>query len=1057
MTTPADCGCCAGQPALTPSDLDNPPGQPVLRLRIGTHGRFLASLTADLARSPALAALTTRDRDDPVIALFDAWAAVLDVLAFYQERIGNEGYLRTATERRSVQSLARAIGCELRPGVAATTWLAFTMETAPGAPLRARIEPWTRAQSVPAQDERAQTFETLQADEARAAWNALELAWLEPAPPRFGARTLCLAGAATRLKAGDAVLIVGDERVRDPGNENWDFRRLTQVREYVPGPGEDGAPAYTLISLERGLGSAAPHVQPARRNPRCYALRAQARLFGYNAPDWRAMPATLRAAYLGMADDAKPSFSQFPQWPGYTLADISDPPGASGAGSGLYGEYYRGRSFSERVMTRTDPQLDFRWAAGGPGDGMPADNFCVRWTGWVRAPGSGSYTFHVTADDGVRLWVDGNLLIDQWREQSPTEYSASARLTAGRKHDIRIDYYEASGDATLTLAWSGPGLARQTIPAASLFPADVHGVHLDAVYPKWVAGGWAVLSMPGYEELYRIAEAGPDARTGFALAGPTTRLTLRGERLREQFNDAVRETTAYGESDALDWGVRPASGLTQGHALVLASYEPDLPQDRVLAVSGLILDESDAANTAPRERLMRGDALANVRVARDRASADLEFEDGARATVTLAEASDIVRIQRNDSAGGRTSLHLDADLAHAYLPATVRINANVAPASHGDSRQMRIQPEVLGSGAGNRAFQRFTLQQKPLTFVPAPTASGAASSLEVRVDGLLWTEAPRITELAPDDRAYLLRLDDSGGATVQFGDGLHGARLPSGSGNVEARYRVGLGREGNVARGQLNVLLTRAPGVKAVVNPAAATGGVDPEAGDAARRNAPLRVRTLDRIVSLRDFEDFSAAFTGIGKSQAVWLWDGEQRLVHLTVAGEDGAALDPAGALYRNLLAAIDGARPPYQPLRVAPCRYLGFGLRAGLGIDPRYETPKVLQAARARVLEAFGFAARAFGQPVHGAEVLTVLQGVPGVQWVDLDSLVLDGGLNTGLNPGLGTGLSAVLSSVTARCSNGPGATLPARTARWQQGSLQPDELLRPDPANILLTERT
>ncbi|MEN4923053.1 PA14 domain-containing protein, partial [Achromobacter spanius] len=626
MTTPADCGCCAGQPALTPSDQANPPGQPALRLRIGTHGRFLASLTADLARSQPLAALTTRDRDDPVLALFDAWAAVLDVLAFYQERIGNEGYLRTATERRSVQSLARAIGYELRPGVAATTWLAFTLETAPGAPLRARVEPWTRAQSVPAQDERAQTFETLQAVEARAAWNALELAWREPTPPRFGARTLCLGGAATRLKAGDAVLIVGDERLRDAGNENWDFRRLTQVREFTPGPGEDGAPAYTLISLDRGLGSAAPHVQPAQRNPRCHALRAQARLFGYNAPDWRAMPSTLRAAYLGMADDAKPSFSQFPQWPGFTLADVSDPPGTSAPGTGLYGEYYRGKAYGQRVMTRTDAQLDFHWGAGGPGDGMPADNFSVRWTGWVLASASGSHVFHVTADDGVRLWIDGELLIDQWREQSPTEYSASARLTAGRKHDIRIDYYEAGGDATISLAWTAPGQPRQAIPAASLYPADVHGVHLDAAYPKWMPGGWAVLSMPGYEELYRIADAKPDAREGFALAGPTTRLTLRGESVRELFNHALRETTAYGESEPLDWGLRPASGLTQGHELVLGAYEPDLPEGRVLAVTGLVLAEDDAANAAPRARLLRGVPLAGVRVGSDGASAEREVE-----------------------------------------------------------------------------------------------------------------------------------------------------------------------------------------------------------------------------------------------------------------------------------------------------------------------------------------------------------------------------------------------------------------------------------------------
>jgi hypothetical protein len=111
--------------------------------------------------------------DDPAIALLDSWAAVLDVLCFYQERIGNENYLRTATERRSVLELARAIGYELRPGVAASTWLAFTLETAPGAPLETRIDIGARAQSVPGQDETAQTFETLAAIDAKVRWNAL--------------------------------------------------------------------------------------------------------------------------------------------------------------------------------------------------------------------------------------------------------------------------------------------------------------------------------------------------------------------------------------------------------------------------------------------------------------------------------------------------------------------------------------------------------------------------------------------------------------------------------------------------------------------------------------------------------------------------------------------------------------------------------------------------------------------------------------------------------------------------------------------------------------------
>jgi predicted phage baseplate assembly protein len=238
---------------------------------------------------------------------------------------------------------------------------------------------------------------------------------------------------------------------------------------------------------------------------------------------------------------------------------------------------------------------------------------------------------------------------------------------------------------------------------------------------------------------------------------------------------------------------------------------------------------------------------------------------------------------------------------------------------------------------------------------------------------------------------------------------------------------------------QISMLLTRPPGLKAVTNPVAASGGTDAEAGDEARRNAPLRVRTLDRIVSLRDFEDFAAAFTGIGKAQAVWLWDGEQRMVHLTVAGTDGAPLDPNAALYRNLLAAIDSARPPYQPLRVSPGRDLRFGLTAGLWIAPEYETGKVLAAAGKALETAFGFATRAFGQPVTGSEVLAALQGVAGVIGADLDRLI------------------QVDSGLTVLTSNGPDGSIPARSARWQGNSLQPADLLLLDPAAVTLTERT
>ena len=123
------CGCCAGLDAETPLRIDNPPGLDTINYRVGVHARFKESLLAKLSSAglPALAGLTTREDNDYTIALCDAVASTLDVLSFYQERIANENFLRTATERRSILELARLIGYELAPGVAASTWLAFSL------------------------------------------------------------------------------------------------------------------------------------------------------------------------------------------------------------------------------------------------------------------------------------------------------------------------------------------------------------------------------------------------------------------------------------------------------------------------------------------------------------------------------------------------------------------------------------------------------------------------------------------------------------------------------------------------------------------------------------------------------------------------------------------------------------------------------------------------------------------------------------------------------------------------------------------------------------------
>ena len=169
MSTDQD-GCCrSGETPVR----DNPPRQPTIRYRVGTQPEFFARMIADLPRRevPAvepgdapvrpLAALTTRSLDDGIIAVLDAFACVCDVLTFYGERALNEGFVRTAVRQISVHELARSIGYQPHPGVAASTRLAFTLETAPTSPEKVDVPQGTSVASVPGPDEQMQIFETI--------------------------------------------------------------------------------------------------------------------------------------------------------------------------------------------------------------------------------------------------------------------------------------------------------------------------------------------------------------------------------------------------------------------------------------------------------------------------------------------------------------------------------------------------------------------------------------------------------------------------------------------------------------------------------------------------------------------------------------------------------------------------------------------------------------------------------------------------------------------------------------------------------------------------------
>jgi len=157
-----------------------------------------------------------------------------------------------------------------------------------------------------------------------------------------------------------------------------------------------------------------------------------------------------------------------------------------------------------------------------------------------------------------------------------------------------------------------------------------------------------------------------------------------------------------------------------------------------------------------------------------------------------------------------------------------------------------------------------------------------------------------------------VHLTDDGQTDVIFGDGKQGARLPSGTASVVVTYRSGIGFDGLVPARSLSLLATRPLGVRSVLNPLDATGAAPPALIEDARQNAPLTVRTLDRVVSVADVEDFARSFAGIGKAQARLLWDGNTQLVHLTVGSADGKVIKIDDPILETLREAIETNADP-------------------------------------------------------------------------------------------------------------------------------------------------
>jgi hypothetical protein len=843
-----DCGCCEGISALIPEPLFNRPGLSQVAYRIGTHADFLESAFAALSdpQFAALRSLTTRDPDDFTIALLDGWATLADVFTFYQERIANEFWLRSASERDSILRLAQLIGYRLKPGVAAETPLSFLLDDTPGAPTKVTIEIGTRVQSIPGAGEKPQTFETSADITAYAAWNAITPLLSKTQNLVTGISDLYLSGTDTGLKVGDVVLITST---------------VNSAAAHVLKIKVDNTKKLTHVTFDKGI----PFLGGVPGSIGIIMWGDQKIPFNATAIRQEILQKTWKDSDLNV-------FLQANEWDPRTLMDYLSQYRANNPSTVGYAYALRTRL---GIFGSNAP----KYAS------LPANQ---RFGEWVADDPSNKHTRHFKDPVYGSSWEDRYITTDS----QGVSYSSA-------------DFF------------------------------------LERSVPSVLAGGFIALESKGVTmQAYQVAGVIETSLSDYGMSAKVTGISVGS------FSDVsgykVRDTTAYVQSEPLTPAELPltdnlAQGATQ---LELNGF-----------VFGLVVGQP-------------------VILSGERADAD---------NLTQSEVLFIKEINHNY---GLTTLTFEMGLTHPYKRETVTINANVAPSTHGETVS-----EILGSGDASQPNQSFKLRQPPLTYVRSTAPGGAESTLQLRVNDLLWHEVPTLFDCGSRERIFTTELADDGTVTVRFGDGIRGARLPSGQSNVRATYRRGIGLDGLVEAGQFTTLLTRPPGLKSAINALAAEGADDPESFANAQQNAPLTVLTLDRVVSLEDYESFSRAYAGIAKALATWTWDGRTRGVFITVAGPLGAEV--SDTLAQDLITAIHNAGDPFVPVLVASYVQAHFKLAGKIKIDPDYETEKALAAANDTLRDTFSFAKRQFGQPVALSEVIALVQAVAGVVAVDIDTL--------------------------------------------------------------------
>jgi hypothetical protein len=1134
------CGCCAGVEVATPQSEVNPPGLAALAYRVGDYATFYETMLARLSGltleipapdgGPAqsvmpLKGLTTRDPADPSIALLDAWAVVSDVLTFYQERIANEGYLPTAIERRSLLELSRLIGYRLRPGVAASVRLAFTVTGG----FTGTLPAGTRAQSIPGTGENPQYFETSSDLAVRDVWNALAPGLARSqliTPPAADPIThiplvsgadvidsVYFDGLSTNLSPGDPLLFIFGSDIENAAPTQQFLRQAAAID---PQAAQSRTAVSLALQVPQGL-NAAGELQ-------LYSDKAQYLFPGSDIAAQVVALLTPTIANLKAAGNTRAAVASFLQTPVSRIALLR--------GVAVKRGFTRVTAWLTallQVMRR--PLAPIHGVGSGELIKLPAAQPSSPLAGLAgivdrlalapsRQPVNAlRLTRSVATSFGPQSDMAPRLLAALKPAAADSLYPAWSSLAAPAS---QVEVYAARTKAGLfASAWAGPATVTTTgeqvttsftaptiatawVTATADVTDGIAELPLDAVYGQVKPGSWAAIDRPAVDasgnptgdrkitfhivqslRTGSVATAQPPSSAAGELAvavvpvptgfsAKVTLLTLEPQWLSESTQYSVdigseavlRQTVVYAQTEQLTLTDEPLDtdiargsidldqvydGLEPGRWVIVSGTRTDIPnvsgvtaselamiagvQQGVQPVNGqavplsgppfksvyqttdadafgdrLVVGQLNTAwsdfaqqlkNLPPPDRLNQQYsqavelapgiyADAYVPTASEKEGlfptfAGLVVDPNTQAPLAGGDLSKLLEggvfAWRVSGQALNTLLNLAAPLAYSYDRTSVTIYGNVADATQGQSTG-----EVMGNGDASKAYLSFALSQSPLTFVPAATASGAASTLTVAVNDQRWRELDDLAEAGPKTRAYVTRENDAQKTTVTFGNGVRGARVPTGTANIKATYRYGMGSDGNVDAAQITQLATHPLGAQGVINPLPASGGGDPDTLSQARINAPLSVTALDRLVSVSDYADFCRVYAGIGKSSAVRLSDGRQLTVHVTVAGVEDSPIDVGSDLYANLLASLQTYGDPHQAVELAVRRVRLIVLAATVGLSSDYFWDDVIPMVRAAVLALFAFDARELGQAAFQSEAVAAMQGVKGVAWVNV-----------------------------------------------------------------------